>query len=154
MKGKEGKKTLTVSAIENGTVIDHIPSEATFKVVEILDLSDVDKIISVATNLSSKLGKKGIIKIEGKNLTPRDAEKIALIAPDATMNIIENYGVIKKTKIKLPDEVINVIKCFNPNCITNNAETKTKFYVLNKTPLKLKCHYCERIMKQEDIELL
>ncbi len=149
------KKELSVSAIKEGTVIDHIPSNVTLKVVDILDLKGIRSIISVATNLSSKtMGKKGIIKIGGKDLTKEEVDKIALIAPNATVNIIENYNVKKKIKVTIPSTISKIIKCSNPNCITNNEKVVTKFYVLNKAPLKVRCHYCERNMEKEDISLL
>ena len=149
------KKELSVSAINEGTVIDHIPSSATLKVVDILDLKGVRSIISVATNLNSKtMGKKGIIKIGGKNLTKEEFNKIALIAPNATINIIKNYDVKEKIKVAIPSIINKIIGCSNPNCVTNNEKVTTKFYVLNKNPLKVKCHYCERNMDKEDISLL
>lgn len=149
------KKELSVSAIKDGTVIDHIPSNVTLKVVDILDLKGIRSIISVATNLASKtMGKKGIIKIGGKNLTKEEVDKIALIAPNATVNIIKDYDVKEKIKVSIPSTVNKIIKCSNPNCITNNEKMITKFYVLDKVPLKVKCHYCERNMDKEDISLL
>ena len=149
------KKELTISAIKDGTVIDHIPSDATFKVAKILDLAGVTGIISVATNLSSKImGKKGIIKVSDKSLTKDEADKIALIAPNATVNIIKDYDVKQKIKVEIPPIINKIIKCSNPNCITNNEEISTKFYVLRKEPLRVKCHYCERNMEKEDITLL
>jgi len=149
------KKELSVSAIKDGTVIDHIPSSATLKVVDILDLKGIRSIISVATNLSSKtMGKKGIIKIGGKDLTKEEVDKIALIAPNATVNIIKDYDVKQKIKVALPSTINKIIKCSNPNCITNNEEVTTKFYVLNKNPLKIRCNYCERNMEKDDISLL
>ena len=149
------KKELSVSAIKEGTVIDHIPSNATLKVVDILDLKGIRSIISVATNLNSKtMGKKGIIKIGGKDLTKEEVDKIAVIAPDATVNIIKNYDVKKKIKVTIPSTINKIIRCSNPNCVTNNEKVTTKFYVLNKAPLKVKCYYCERDMDKEDISLL
>jgi aspartate carbamoyltransferase regulatory subunit len=150
------KKELSVSAIKEGTVIDHIPSNATLKVVDILDLRGIRSIISIATNLASKeMGKKGIIKIGGKDLTKEEVDKIAVIAPDATVNIIKNYNVKQKIEVTVPSTIKKIIKCSNPNCITNNEKNViTKFYVLNKAPLTVRCHYCERNMNKEDISLL
>jgi aspartate carbamoyltransferase regulatory subunit len=149
------KKQLSVSAIKEGTVIDHIPSNATLKVVDILDLKGIRSIISVVKNLTSKkMGKKGIIKVGGKNLTKEEVDKIALIAPNATVNIIKNYEVKQKIKVAIPDTINKIIKCPNPNCVTNNEKVTTKFCVLNKDPLKVKCNYCERHMDKEDISLL
>ena len=152
---EEAKKELKISAINEGTVIDHIPTYATFKVVGILNLINHEGIVSIATNLqSAKIGKKGIIKVGGKSLTQEEVNKIAIVAPDATVNIIKNYGVKEKIKIKMPDVIDNVVKCSNPVCITNNEQVATKFYVTKKDPLKIKCHYCERIMGKEDIEIV
>jgi len=150
------KKELSISAIKEGTVVDHIPSNATLKVVDILDLKGVRGMISIATNLTSRMmGKKGIIKISGKNLTKEEVDKIALIAPHATVNIIKNYDVKQKIKVTIPSVINKIIKCSNPNCVTNNEKNViTKFYVLGKDPLKVRCHYCERNMEKEDISLL
>lgn len=148
-------KELSVSAIREGTVIDHIPSKSTFKVLEILKLEEHREIISIATNLDSKkVGKKGIIKVGGRSLTKEEVDKIALIAPNATVNIIKDYEVRKKLRVSVPDELENIIKCSNPNCITNNEKTDTKFYVVKGFPIKVKCHYCERVMEKEDIKLV
>ena len=151
----DAKHELNISAIEEGTVIDHIPTDSTFKVADILHLAIHNGVVSIATNLQSKrIGKKGIVKVEGKSLTPEEVSKIAVVAPDATVNIIKNYHVKEKIKVKAPDVVENVIKCSNPVCITNNEQVSTKFYVIKKDPLKVKCHYCERIMNKEDIEIV
>ena len=152
---KEDKRELKISAIDEGTVIDHIPTDATFKVVEILDLENHKGIVSIATNLQSKrIGKKGIVKVGGKSLTQDEVNKIAIVAPDATVNIIKNYDVREKIKVKTPDVIDNVVKCSNPVCITNSEQVATKFYVVKKDPLKIKCHYCERSMGKEDIEII
>ena len=151
----ETKRELKVSAIEEGTVIDHIPAEATFKVVDILNLDRHQNVVSIATNLQSKsIGRKGIIKVGGKSLTQEEVNKISIVAPDATVNIIKNYGVKDKIKVKSPDVIDNVVKCSNPMCVTNHEKTRTKFYFIKKDPLKIKCHYCERNMGKSDLEIL
>ena len=153
--GQEIKHELKISAIEEGTVIDHIPTDATFKVADILGLVNHNDVVSIAFNLQSKsIGRKGIVKVAGKNLTQEEVNKIAIVAPDATVNIIKNFNVREKIKVKLPEVVNNVVRCSNPVCITNNEQISTKFYVLKKDPLKIKCHYCERIMAKEDIEIV
>ena len=100
------------------------------------------------------MGKKGIIKVEGKFLTQDEVNKIAIVAPDATVNIIKNYEVKDKIKVKSPDVVDNVVKCSNPVCMTNNEAIHTKFYVVKKDPLRIRCHYCERYMGKEDLEII
>jgi len=149
------KKELKVSAIKEGTVIDHIPTDRTFAVVDILDLEHHDNIVSIATNLPSKtLGKKGIVKVGGKFLTKDEVSKIALVAPKATVNIIKNYGVKQKIKVNVPKFIEKIIKCSNPNCVTNmEKDVTTKFYVLDKDPIKIKCYYCERSISSKDLKL-
>ncbi len=152
---KEPKKQLSISAIVDGTVIDHIPTDATFKVVDILSLQNHNGIVSIATNLDSNvLGKKGIVKVANKLLTESEFNKVGVVAPDASVNIIKNYSVKQKIKVKIPDFIENVIKCSNPVCITNSEKVKTKFYAVEKRPLKVKCHYCERLIKKEDINIV
>lgn len=149
------KKELKVPAIKEGTVIDHIPSRVTFKVMRILDLKDFEHPISVALNLQSKsMGHKGIIKIGSRFLTEDEVNKIAILAPNATVNIIKDYGVKEKIQVKLPDKVINIIKCSNPNCITNQEKIKTQFEIINKSPLKVLCHHCERVMEESEITII
>lgn len=152
---REPKKQLSISAIGEGTVIDHIPTDATFKVVDILKLKEHPGIVSIATNLTSMtLGKKGIIKVANKLLTESEFNKISVVAPEATVNIIKNYNVKQKIKVKIPDFIENVIKCSNPVCITNSEKVRTKFYIIEKRPIKVKCHYCERLIKKEDIDIV
>jgi aspartate carbamoyltransferase regulatory subunit len=147
-------KKLEVSAIEEGTVIDQIASKSTFKVANILNIQGVDQVVLVGVNLSSKkLGKKGIIKIGGKILTQEEVNKIALIAPDATVNIIEGSELVRKFKVALPDSIEGIVKCFNPNCVSNHQKIQSRFHVINKNPIKIRCHYCERLMGTDDIEL-
>jgi len=154
-RGFLNMKTEKISSIRDGTAIDHIPADVTFKVIEILNLEGIKSAISAATNLKSKkMGKKGIIKIGGKYLTSEEVNKIAIIAPDASVNIIEDYKVKKKQQVSLPDELNKIIKCSNPNCITNVEKVPGKFRVKNKDPVKVKCLYCERDMKKEEIVLL
>ncbi len=148
-------RELKISAIKDGTVIDHIPANAIFDVVDILALKEHKGIVSVATNLQSKtLGKKGIVKVGGKELTKKEVDKISIIAPKATINIIKNYGVKQKLKVGIPAEFYNIIQCSNPNCITNSEKSKTLFRVIQKEPLKVVCHYCERVMEAYSIKLI
>ena len=150
---KEGKQ-LSVSAIKNGTVIDHIPAKNLFKVISILGLDKFDNQITFGTNLDSKkLGKKAIIKVAEKSFVDDDVNRIALIAPEAKLNIIKDYEVVEKYSAKLPEEIIGIAKCVNPKCITNNENVTTRFLVLSDNNIALKCHYCEKITDQEHMEI-
>lgn len=149
------KKELVVSAIENGTVIDHIPAKNLFKVIKILKLEQFENQITFGTNLmSKKLGKKGIIKVENKFFEQDEINKIALIAKDANLNIIRNYEVVKKVKLEIPDKIEGFVKCINPKCITNHEQVKTKFTVIDKNNVTLRCDYCEKIINADNIEIL
>ncbi|MGA3013468.1 MAG: aspartate carbamoyltransferase regulatory subunit [Bacteroidales bacterium] len=151
----ETRKELKVSAIENGTVIDHIPAKSVFQVIRILNLSEVTDQILFGTNLDSqKMGKKGIIKVSNKFFRPDEINKIALVAPTATLIVIKDFKVIQKKKVEIPDSVEKIVKCFNPNCITNHENVPTLFSVIDKKELKLHCHYCEKITASENIEFI
>ncbi|KPK63020.1 MAG: aspartate carbamoyltransferase [Planctomycetes bacterium SM23_32] len=151
---KGARREMSVSAIRNGTVIDHIQNEATFKVAEILRLAQEQHTVLVGMNLpSGKVGKKGIIKIESRELTPQEVNKIALIAPQATLNIIQDYEVAEKRSVELPERVEGIVRCFNPSCITNRQAVSTCFDVIASDPVGLRCVYCERVMTGPDIIL-
>lgn len=143
-------KQLKVSAIKNGTVIDHIPAKNLFKVINILGLTRIDNQITFGTNLESKqLGIKAIVKISDKFFVDEEINRIALAAPQAKLNIIRNYKVEEKKKVIVPDEFTGIVKCVNPKCITNNEFVKTRFRVISKKDVSLKCYYCEKITDQE-----
>ncbi len=145
---------LDVSAIREGTVIDHIQNEATFKVADILSLDQEDRMVLVGMNLpSGKVGKKGLIKVAGRALTPQEVNKIALIAPDATLNIIRDYKVAEKRRVELPESVQGIVRCINPNCVTNKQPVTTSFEVIRSVPVALRCTYCERTINADDIIL-
>ena len=152
MKKDATGKELQVSAIKNGTVIDHIPCESVFQVIKILGLNEIEDQVLFGTNLESqKMGKKGIVKVSNKFFEPDDINKIALVAPTATLIIIKNFRVVDKKKVEIPDSIEKIVKCFNPNCITNNENVITRFIVIDKLDLRLKCHYCEKITAKENI---
>jgi len=146
------KLKLKVSAINNGTVIDHIPSENLFKVISILGLQKVKTQITFGANFESeKLGSKAIIKLSDVFFEDDEINKISLIARNAKLNIIRDYEVVEKRVVVVPDEIIGIVKCFNPKCITNNEEITTHFNVISKDPLDLKCKYCEKITHEDQM---
>lgn len=148
------KKELEVAALENGTVIDHIPSDVLFKVVKLLQLDILPNNITIGNNLDSKkIGKKGIIKIADKFFEEEEINRIAVVAPKVKLNIIRNYAVCEKKNVELPEELRRIVKCSNPKCITNNEPMRTVFKVLDKENIILKCQYCERVMTRDEIEL-
>lgn len=154
-KAAKNVPEVKIAALKNGTVIDHIPPKSTFKIIELLSLENLNTVVSAATNLQSKhLGKKGIVKIGEKFLSEEEVNKIAVLAPNATLNIIREYVVVQKKKLEIPDHIERIIKCTNPSCITNHAQISTQFEVITKAPLYVRCCYCERAMHEEDIEVL
>jgi len=151
----KGKKELKVSAIKNGTVIDHIPSPSLFKVITILGLDKIQTPITFGSNLESqKLGAKSIIKLSEKFIKGEDLNRIALVAPQAKLNIIKEYEVVEKKVVQVPDEISGIAKCMNPKCITNHENVTTKFWVINNGEVSLKCKYCEKITDQDHIEII
>ena len=149
------KKELNVSAIKDGTVIDHIPPRSLFKVITILKLDKCTEMITFGSNLESgKLKRKAIIKIENIFFEDKEINKIALIAPHAKLNIIKDYEVVDKKVVEIPNNIKSIVRCFNPKCITNHECIPTKFKVIEKSPLALKCHYCETITTEDQMEII
>ncbi len=144
------KKELKVSPIENGTVIDHIPAGQALNVLKILGIHpNTDAVLSVIMNVrSSKMGKKDIVKIEDRELKREEVDKIALIAPNATINIIKDYEVVTKRKVFLPKVIEGILRCANPNCISNVSEepVNSKFITISENPPVFRCFYCERVV--------
>lgn len=152
MKEQKKKLKLKVSAISEGTVIDHIPSENLFHVISILDLNKTSNMITFGANLDSgKLGTKAIIKVSNQFFEDDDINRIALIAPHAKLNIIRDYEVVEKKVVEVPDRVVGIVKCFNPQCITNSEPMTTSFSVISKEPIALKCKYCEKITHENQM---
>lgn len=149
------KKELEVSAIKDGTVIDHIPANVTFKIVQILDLYNHPGAITIGTNLDSQtLGRKGIIKIADRYLTDEEIGRLSVVSPDVTLNIIRDYQIVEKKYVKYPKQIIGVVRCTNPKCITNHQPVTTKMEVFDMEKKSLRCFYCERVMQYGEIELL
>jgi len=144
-------KQLLVSKIENGIVIDHIPPGKAFSVLHLLKL-DPDARALIAQNVVSKsLERKDFIKIEGSYLTSRQIDLIALVAPAATLNVIENWGVKEKRRLQLPEFIEGIFRCPNPLCPTNEKYTppRTRFRVETNgdvETIKLHCTYCGSIL--------
>ena len=149
------EKELKVSAIKNGTVIDHIPAKNLFKVISLLGLEKIDNQVTFGTNLESqKLGRKAIIKVSDKFFEDAEINKIALVAPQAKLNIIKDYEVIEKKSVAVPDEINGIVKCFNPKCVTNHQPIPTRFSLVSKLPIALKCHYCEKVTSEEQMVII
>ena len=149
------KKELAVAALENGIVIDHIPSEALFKCVKILGLDTLKTQLTIGNNLhSSKLDNKGIIKVAATDFPEQTLNRIALIAPTAVVNTIKDFEVTEKRPVVLPDTIVGIVKCDNPKCITNNEPMQTRFTVISRQPAVIRCHYCSHTVKADKATIL
>jgi aspartate carbamoyltransferase regulatory subunit len=147
-------KELRVSKIKNGTVIDHIRGGYALDVIKILGITGKEKkVMTIAINVPSRrFGVKDIVKIEGKALDSQEVNRIALVAPHASINIVHDYVVVEKLEVKLPQIMEGIVKCVNPCCISNSDEpVVSKFYLKAEEPLLLKCHYCGVTLEQSDV---
>ncbi len=149
------KNKMLVAAIQNGTVIDHIPSEKTYQVATLLELDKMTTPVTIGYNLrSKKLGSKGIIKIENKFFTDEEFSRLSVVAPNIVLNIIRDYEVVDKKTTTIPDVLKGIVKCNNPKCITNNEPMQTVFHAIDKSNGTLKCHYCEKEQDINKVELV
>ncbi len=149
------KKQLLVAAIENGTVIDHIPAEKLFAVVNLLHLEDMKTAVTIGYNLQSQeLGTKSIIKIADKFFTDEELNQLAVICPNLTLCIIRDYEIVEKRTVALPDDLRGIVKCANPKCITNNEPMLTHFHVHGQDRRALMCHYCNTIIPLDDVQMV
>jgi len=143
---------MLVAAIKNGTVIDHIPSEKTYQVAQLLGLHNMKTPVTIGYNfLSKKLGRKGLIKAEDKFFTDEEISRLSVVAPNIVLNIIKDFEVVEKKTVTTPEEIRGIVKCKNPKCITNNEPMQTWFHVDHSL---LTCHYCEKEQDISKVELV
>jgi len=149
------KKERLVAAIENGTVIDHIPSNKTYQVANLLGLQNLDAVVTIGYNYpSKKLIRKGIIKIENKFFTDEEISRLSVVAPNVVLSIIHDYEVVEKKRVETPDELRGIVKCNNPKCITNNEPMQTVFHTVNKDKGIIRCKYCDKEQDINKVELV
>lgn len=152
---KNNKTELLVAALENGTVIDHIPSELVFTIASLLELEKLESSVTIGYNLhSNKVGKKGIIKVADKYFSDEEISRLSIVAPNVVLNIIRDFDVVEKKEVIIPDELHGIVRCGNPKCITNNEPMPTHFHVVNKEEGTLKCHYCEKEQNKSEVKLV
>ena len=152
------RQELMVAAIKNGTVIDHIPSNKLFQVVRLLHLEDqnITSQVMIGYNLpSAKMGEKSIIKIADKFFTDAELNVLSVVAPNVTLCIIRDYEVVEKRKVTLPNEIIGIVKCANPKCITNNEPMPTNFTIVDKDAKhpQIRCRYCDKVQDIDKVKL-
>ncbi|MFW9794353.1 MAG: aspartate carbamoyltransferase regulatory subunit [Candidatus Thorarchaeota archaeon] len=155
MSEKVGAEKIRIVKIQDGTVIDHIRAGKALEVLKILGITGEDgNIVTLAMNISSsKIGKKDIVKVEHRFLADEEVARIALVAPEATINLIEDFKIIKKTRVKLPDTITDIFECPNQRCVTNKDREPihSKYEVVSRTPIQLKCLYCWTLVEEQDI---
>jgi aspartate carbamoyltransferase regulatory subunit len=149
-------KEMRVRPIKNGTVIDHITAGQALNVLKILGISGTTTaVVSVAMNVPSEvMGSKDIVKIEDRELEEKEVDRVSLIAPNATINIIRDFEVVEKYRVDLPERLEGVMKCDNPNCISNTSEPVISKFTVNKKPVELRCIYCDNVISQSITEHL
>ncbi|KGN83157.1 MULTISPECIES: aspartate carbamoyltransferase regulatory subunit [unclassified Porphyromonas] len=150
------KNTMMVESICDGTVLDHIPSDKLFAIVALLRLDQFSAPVTIGNNLESKrYGRKGIIKMTDRFFTEEEISRITILAPDIRLNVIRDFKVVEKKALKLPKEVVALVRCLNPKCITNNEPMPTRFSVVqDKQRVHLECHYCGRKCMGSEAQLL
>lgn len=149
------KKERLVAAIENGTVIDHIPADKTYQVASLLGIFDLKTPVTIGINYpSQKVGNKGIIKVSDKFFTDDEISRLSVVAPKVILNIIRDYEVVEKKTVETPDELRGIVHCNNPVCVTNNEPMATIFHVIDKERGVCKCHYCDKEQDISKVELV
>lgn len=144
-----------VYRIENGTVIDHIPHWSSLKVLDLLGLRQGMDLVTVGIGLDSKdMGRKDLVKVENRELSESEMNKLAVVAPQATINLIRNSERTSKHKVTVPDHIVGLVRCPNAGCITRHEHVPTRFDTISRAPLELCCYYCNVPFTSEELELL
>lgn len=148
-------ETRMVAAIQNGTVIDHIPSDRLFEVVRLLHIEELKAhTVFIGYNLDSKMmGHKSIIKVADRYFSDAELNQLSVVAPNVTLCIIKNFEVAEKRKVELPKELRGIIKCNNPKCICNNEPMETIFNIDEQAQVA-HCHYCDKEQSLTDVKLV
>ncbi len=154
-QGVETGRNMIVSALDHGTVIDHIPCDRLFEVINLLHLDQMTSKVTIGFNLKShKMGTKSIIKVADKFFSDEELNQLSVVAPDVTLVIIRDYEVVEKRPVKLPEELRGIVHCDNPKCITNNEPMQTLFHVVDKRHGIIRCHYCNHEQNIKQVKLV
>lgn len=147
------ERTWPVAAIRNGTVIDHITVGQALRIIRLLHLARHQKLVTLGLNLPSKtMTYKDLIKVEERELTPDEANQVAILSPKCTINIIQDYQVSKKFQVVIPPELTGVFACPNPKCISNHEKVVSSFFVTHRHQyLSMQCKFCRKSFLQNDI---
>ena len=156
--GKPGadrsNRSYRVAKLRSGTVVDHLPAGRALRCLAVLGVPE-DGVVTVGLNLPSKRWRrKDILKMEGRVLTAAEMARIALLGPRATVVVIEEFRVVKKMTLELPTVIDDVVRCPNPSCITHHDPVTPRARVEGTDPVRLRCHYCERRIRPEEVEFV
>lgn len=144
-----------VYRIEHGTVIDHIPHWKSLKVVDLLGLRNCTDLVTLGIGLDSNhMGQKDLVKVENRELSQPEMDKLALVAPQATINVIRDSQRVNKHKVRVPDHIEGLVRCPNVGCITRHEYVPTRFNTTSREPLELLCYYCNYQFSSDEVELL
>jgi len=149
------KQIQMIPKIRSGIVIDHIPAGDGVRILEILERDSLMKNVPVTFGMnyqSNKLGAKDMIKIQKDDLCERTIQHISLVSPGVTIKRIRDFEVVEKVSVQPPHELINLLKCLNPGCITQNEPgLKTKFILTDPARNQVTCEYCERVFSIHEL---
>ena len=142
-----------VAALRNGTVIDHLNPGTALRALDVLGVpKDHAALLGIQLE-SSKMGRKDILKLEGVELGATEVARLAVFGPHATVSVIRDYKVVKKLRVEMPDTIAGILRCPNPNCITNHEKLETRFDVESRRPVHVRCRYCERRILEDEFVL-
>ncbi len=143
-----------VAALRSGTVVDHLNPGMALKALQLIGLP-ADATALIGVNLSSaKMGRKDILKLENFEIQPEQVERLAVLGPKASVCYIRDYTVVRKVQVRLPERIEALLRCPNPACITNHDRITTRFDVERQGPTLVRCHYCERLISEDEFVLL
>jgi aspartate carbamoyltransferase regulatory subunit len=152
---KMSEQKLKIDKIKRGTVIDHVDAGYALTILNLTGLDETNDLMTIAVNVSSnKYSKKDIIKIENVYLNQVQMQQISILSPNATISLIEDFQVIEKNKVEMPQVIKKLIVCETKTCISNSKKEPidTEFKVLEKNPLKIQCVFCDRIYRLDEIK--
>jgi aspartate carbamoyltransferase regulatory subunit len=153
-KAPAKEQSYRVAKLRSGTVIDHLPAGSALKCLALVGVPR-DGVVTIGLNLPSKRSRrKDILKMENRTLTAAEMARIALLGPRATVSFIEEFALVRKLRLELPTVIDGVVKCPNPSCITNNDPVTPRARVESADPVRLRCHYCERRIRSDEVEFL
>jgi len=154
MSDDASRQKKQVAKLRHGTVIDHLDPGMALKALEMIGVPKHGAALIGVNLASAKAGRKDILKLENIQLSDEQIDNLAVLGPSATVCYIREYEIVKKVRVKLPEVLEGILRCPNPNCITNHDRLTTSFDVERTSPTQVRCTFCERLISEDDIVLL